>query len=125
MVKSKIENELSEEHDKCKQKTNIIIHGVGESQSTNAKDRQQFDLNYVLEMSNAALGVKLADSEVNEIIRLVKPPNDGKSRPLLVSFAKYNKNKVRNWKQMIHQGNLVVWVVGPKTPKKIQKSSGC
>ena len=59
MIKSKIENEFSEEHDKLKWKTNIIIHGVGESQGTIAKDRHEFDLDYVLEMSNAALGSNL------------------------------------------------------------------
>ena len=38
-------------------------------------------------------GVKLAGSEVNKIIRLGKPTNDGKSRPLLVSFANYDKKE--------------------------------
>ena len=51
------------------------------------------DLDYVLETSNAALGVKLAGSEVNKMIRLGKPTNDGKSRPLLVSFKNYDKKE--------------------------------
>ena len=147
MVKSKIGNEFSEEHDYLKQKTNIIIHGVGESQSTNAKDRQEFDLDYVLEMSNAALRVKLAGSEVNKIIRLGKPTNDGKSRPLLVSFANYDKKeeifkKIAGWREiqenqyrawhdkgwkLVEQakklGNLVVWVVELPWDRKLLKRS--
>ena len=67
-------------------RNNVILHRVDELESSDITARTSHDRDFVLEMFGKVMEVSIGQEDLGRIIRLGKPNNDGRSRPLLIEL---------------------------------------
>jgi len=99
VVQAEINRKSAEERDHENRKRNVVIYRVPERKTENVSDRKSNDIEFVKDLLDGMFNMKMEDSDIEKVYRLQTVHlfdvtifhgrwEEGKARPLLVTFRK-------------------------------------
>ena len=93
------QNHTLDKHEQYSRRNCLLLHGVAENNNESTDD-------VVMKTIREKMGEEIRDIDIDRTHRIGKAKSDGKSRPIIIKFARYNtRNKVfRKKKQLKGSG---------------------
>ena len=79
----KEQNNVLDKHEQYSRRNCLLLHGVPES---NRENTDEIVVNTIIDK----MGEEIQDIDLDRTHRIGKPKEDGKSRPIIIKFARYN-----------------------------------
>ena len=103
-LRGKLDN-ITAETDKQEQYSRrncLLIHGLPESKNENT------DL-LAMEAFDTKMNIKITDNDIDRTNRIGKPKNNGKRRPFIIKFVRYNvRKKIFSSKKLLKDSGLSI-----------------
>ena len=88
VVQEEMNKKSAEERDQENRKRNVVIYRVPEKKTDDVSERKSNDIEFVKDLLDGMFNMQMEDSDIEKIYRLGRW-EDGKARPLLVTFRKH------------------------------------
>ena len=111
------QNHTLDKHEQYSRRNCLLLHGVAENNNESTDD-------VVMKTIREKMGEEIRDIDIDRTHKIGKAKSDGKSRPIIVKFARYNtRNKVfRKKKQLKGSGVSITESLTARRNSQLKKA---